>query len=140
MKPLKWAYVLSALLLVAAVFSSCDKKVDTQNTPANLEGTWRLVEIYMDPGDGSGDFEPVNSYKTLTFSSGGALSSNGDICQISAAVGKPSTGTYSTADSTLSGCSNGGKTWNIDFELKGSDLLLHYPCIEACIAKFQKIQ
>ncbi len=140
MRTINRSLAAAVLLFSVVIFNSCDKKMSTNNTPTTLEGTWRLVAIYMDPGDGSGDFEPVNSYKTLTFSSEGSLSSNGEICQISSAVGKPTTGTYSQSKSTISAsCGSQAAPWDIKYEMKGTELLLHYTCIEACIAKFEKI-
>ena len=39
----------------------------------NELGTWRLIEVRADPGDGSGTFQPVISSKTVTFETNGTM-------------------------------------------------------------------
>ncbi|NNM18501.1 MAG: hypothetical protein HKP24_08010, partial [Croceitalea sp.] len=57
-------------------------------------GTWQLVEILADPGDGSGTYTPVDSNKMIVFDNNGRFSSNGAICSFAAAVNENVEGTY----------------------------------------------
>jgi hypothetical protein len=126
--------VLAAIILTAI---SCSKNDD--DTSNNLlNGTWKLAEVLADPGDGSGTFNSVNSNKNLIFSNGGNLSSNGAICDMSIETNASSTGTYSEVDSTINSthCPN----ITLKYELNGNTLILIYPCIEPCKAKYSRVQ
>ncbi|HCK21056.1 MAG TPA: hypothetical protein DHW15_02505 [Bacteroidetes bacterium] len=122
------------LLVLGVSLVACQK--DSNLPPNNaLVGTWRLIEVLQDPGDGSGTFQPVESEKTLTFRADSTVISNGIICDMSINADTPSSGTYTLSDSTISSASCTGQQ-RIRFQLDGPELTLHYPCFEACIAKF----
>ena len=124
--------LLLLLVVVAGLTPSCSK------TNSNLIGRWKLVETLADPGDGSGTFRRVSSNKTLEFHSDGKLTSNGEICSISNETGSPSTGRFSLADSTIVGDNCRDLYRKITFEKHGKILILNFPCIEPCRAKFKK--
>ncbi|RAR70872.1 lipocalin-like domain-containing protein [Flavobacterium aciduliphilum] len=126
------------LLISIAIFTliSCNK--NDSNTSTNLlVGTWKYTEMYADPGNGSGVFTPVTSTKTITFDATGNVTSNGSLCDMSTASNASSTGTYTAATNTLipTSCPN----TTIIYELIGTTLILNYPCIEPCKAKFIKV-
>lgn len=106
----------------------------------DIIGKWKLVEVLMDPGDGSGGFNPVSSDKTVTFLSDGTVRSNGAICWMSIAADSPSSAEYSLVDSTITSrdCPP-DLPFPIRFEITGDELIISYPCIEPCRAKFRKI-
>lgn len=121
--------ILAALFCVF-IFIGCKKNCN------QLEGEWLLKEALVDPGDGSGTFEPVSSEKTLTFSNG-TVTSNGNLCDMSLETGTPTSGTYNLSDSMITaGCVYAGLP--ITFEQNGNELIVTYPCVEACKAKFVK--
>lgn len=112
---------------------SCNKvEISSKNSP--LIGNWKLTEILADPGNGSGTFNPVTSNKTLTFDANGTVSSNGTICDMSTVSNTSSTGTYTTTTNSINSSST-----TIIYELTGTTLILNYPCIEPCKAKYIKI-
>ena len=123
-------YLFLSLLIIVAL-ASCDKEPCIET---DLIGEYRLAEMLMDPGDGSGTFQPVNSDKTIEFHNDGTVTSNGDLCFMTIEANSPTSGTYSITDSTISitGCSD------LAFELENDDLIIHYPCIEGCSAKFRR--
>ncbi|WP_051605539.1 lipocalin family protein [Sediminibacter sp. Hel_I_10] len=128
--------VLTCLL----VLSSCSNDDDNSNQETSeLLGTWQLIEIYADPGDGSGDFMTVDSDKTISFESDGTVASNGSLCGFSTTTGEVTTGTYSESDSTISGegCSN--QQFLTSFNMENARLILSFPCIEACQEKYIKL-
>jgi len=110
---------------------SCNKSDDVET---GLVGQYQLLEVLADPGDGSGTFQPVNSNKIIEFHSDGTITSNGEIGTMGVESNSATTGTYSLADSTISSsnCSN------LSFELNVNELIINYPCIEPCRAKFLK--
>lgn len=126
--------LLMFLWLVTLI--ACDK-TDDKNSDAGLTGEWGLTEILADPGDGSGTFQPVQSNKTITFHSNGTVTCNGSLCDMSATSNQATSGTYSTADSTL-GTLDCNLQMKLKFEKTGSTLIIQYPCIEPCKAKYEK--
>ena len=127
--------VLIVLGLVITL-SSCDKN-DDEKTDSSLIGEWGLTEVLGDPGDGSGTFQAVESNKVIVFHDDGTVTSNGVICDMSIEANESSSGTYSLVDSTISSdnCTNQMK---IAFRQYDSELILSYPCIEPCLAKYEK--
>ncbi|MBE8719458.1 lipocalin-like domain-containing protein [Sphingobacterium pedocola] len=125
------------ILATIGILFSCDKGDETSfNT--ELIGNWKLIEILADPGDGSGTFFAVESNKIISFENNGIITSNGRLCDMSINSDNPTSGTYSISDLTLSssGCSN--PDYNYKFEQTGNKLIINYPCVEACQAKYQK--
>lgn len=113
----------------------------------DLLGTWRLVEQYVDPGDGSGDFQPVNSDKRVTFTANSTYSANGSLCFIDTDSNEEVSGTYEINEENLAefssenylipeDCNFEGAKVFIHFD--GSDLILSYLCIEGCAQKYRK--
>ena len=128
---------LLLISLFVLTFISCSKN-DGGSTNNLLVGTWKYSEMYADPGNGSGVFTPVTSNKTLTFDANGTVTSNGSLCDMSTASNASSTGTYTAATNTIN--PNSCPSSNIIYEFSGTSLILNYPCIEPCKAKFVKVQ
>ncbi|GGB65223.1 hypothetical protein GCM10007424_01440 [Flavobacterium suaedae] len=134
----KIVFLLTLLFLTV----SCSDDDDNKTTPqqSTIIGTWQLVEVYFDPGDGSGDFTAVDSDKTITFNTDATVSSNGDLCTMEIEASTASSGTYSENDNTLNlNCNFSEGTPQITYEINGSYLILNYPCIEACQIKYSKV-
>lgn len=106
---------------------------------AELLGDWTLIEIYSDPGDGSGSFSAVNSQKMVTFSSDNSITSNGVLCDISLDVTTPTTGVFSEETMTFNTEACGSLDLNYQFEIEGNTLIIYPFCIEGCGAKYRKI-
>ena len=125
-------------LIITGLTSCTDEDVYLKNT--ELIGKWRLIEQYLDPGDGSGTFIPVNSKKTIEFSKKGIVKSNGTLCRISSETGRVSLGIFNDKDGTITpkiGCNPSG--YKINYKLVGGKLQLWYLFIEGCAQKFEKI-
>ncbi|GHC57302.1 hypothetical protein [Ulvibacter litoralis] len=131
-------------ILYVALFAflfSCNSNDDATSSETELIGTWKLVENYADPGDGSGDFETVDSNKTIQFHSDGSITSNGSLCDMSIQSTTPTSGTYSSTDFTINSedCTN-SSGFNITYTMNNSFLTISYPCIESCLSKYVKVQ
>ncbi|MET2985533.1 hypothetical protein [Aureibaculum conchae] len=125
-------------LIITGLTSCTDEDVYLKNT--ELIGKWKLIEHYLDPGDGSGTFMPVNSKKTIEFSKKGIVKSNGTLCTISSETGRVSLGIFNDKDGTITpkiGCNSSG--YKINYKLVDGKLQLWYLCIEGCAQKFEKI-
>ena len=127
---------LLIILISAVLFHACEK--DDQTTDTYIIGKWKLIEVLADPGDGSGTFHSVNSNKIIEFHADGTISSNGSICDMSVEADEASTGLYSLEDHTISSSDCSYSPLKITFEFQGSNLILNYPCIEPCRAKYKK--
>lgn len=125
------------ILILLGVLFSCNKNDNETTNNSVLVGSWKLIAILADPGNGSGVFNPVISNKTIVFDNNGNLSSNGTICDMSVDSNTSSTGNYIEANTSIisSSCQN----LTIKYELSGNTLILNYPCIEPCKAKYIKI-
>ena len=109
---------------------------------ADLISKWKLIEMYSDPGDGSGDFETVSSNKTVSFYSDDVIASNGDLCIMGTNTTDGSFGSYTMGSSntiTPSSCAV-DLPFGITYTINNSTLILYYPCIEACAEKYELIE
>jgi hypothetical protein len=125
---------------VVLIFSCSNDEDNQANNNTELTGNWKLIEVYMDPGDGSGDFQAVNSEKTLTFLADGSISSNGNLCHMANTTNIASSGTYSLANGTITIPSCDDTTYSTSFEIIGTNVILSYSCIEGCREKYEKIE
>jgi hypothetical protein len=128
------------LIVIGFSLIACSNDDDANSADAELVGTWKLVSIYSDPGDGSGDFVAVSSDKTITFNADGTLNSNANLCLLFSETGESSSGTYSETEGsfTITDCETMPVTAN--FELIDSDLIISYFCIEGCQEKYEKVE
>ncbi|MEM5564292.1 hypothetical protein WNY78_04225 [Psychroserpens sp. AS72] len=126
------------IVMVFSLFA-CSDDDKAKITDAELIGTWKLSQVYMDPGDGSGDFTNVDSEKTITFLSEGTINSNADLCGISSEIGQPSTGTFSETEMTITVQDCDVSPFELLFEIEGNHLIVSYFCIEACQEKYVKL-
>jgi len=125
---------MKALLLLVSLtllLTSCNKD------DSELVGEWRLVERLADPGDGSGTFQAVSDSKIIDFDAQGNYTCSGTTC-FSGASSTPSHGTYSESSSTISPSNCPNSEIPISFSLENNELIISYPCFEACQEKFVK--
>ncbi len=127
---------LFCLVVMITLFSCAEDDARPEN---ELIGKYDLIEVLVDFGGGNGTFGPVNSSKTIEFYRDGTVSSNGNLCEMFSEETDPSSlssGTYSLSDSTLQALNP--SNCKLDFELIGKELIITYPCIEPCKAKYLK--
>lgn len=117
----------------------CVLSCDEDESEAELLGTWQLVQILSDPGDGSGVFMPVNSNKTITFNADGTVTSNGSLCDIFEDEGESTSGIFSEETMSFTTEECGFEDFEYQFEIDGQFLTYFVLCIEPCGARFQKI-
>lgn len=132
--------IMGLCILFLSVLSCNDDDNQPNVLTSDVVGSWNLKAIYADPGDGSGDFQPVDSDKVIEFMANGEFSSNANLCYIFSDVGEASSGVYSEANTTLmiSGCDISPTT--VNYEVIDSELIVSYFCIEGCLEKYEKVQ
>ena len=129
---MKQVFLFSLGVLVLTI-NSCEEDEEPE-----LVNRWKLIEILADPGDGSGQFEPVESDKTIEFFADGTYSSNSSLCYMNSPVDTTTTGTYSSIDSTISAYCGIAPTL-LNYEMVGANLVINYPCFEACREKYELV-
>lgn len=126
---------------------SCSSDDNKPKDNTGLIGKWKLTEQYLDPGDGSGDFQYIDSDRVITFLSDGTVEINGQLCFMASEVGDLETGDFlliTDSDTQYDGeiipnkCSSRSVKVYFDLPVSGN-LILWYQCIEACAQKFKKI-
>lgn len=108
-----------------------------QNIDTKFAGEWELIETMIDPGDGSGKFNKVNSDKTLTIRINGNIESNGNLCQLTTKADNRTKAQLirNKNETILDSCKKGYKIY---YELREDFLIVYYPCKETCAEKYKK--
>ena len=123
---------------------SCTNKDEDSFMPseADLISKWKLIEMYSDPGDGSGDFETVSSNTIISFYSDNVIVSNGDLCIMGTNTTDGSFGTFTigTTNTIMPSSCAAEQPFSMTFVIENSILLIYYPCIEACVEKYELIE
>ena len=122
-------------LMVIGLLFSCSND-DPNNSETELLGNWKLFEVLVDPGDGSGTFQPVESNKTIEFKNDGTISTNNSLCDPYSDE-MISSGSFSNNTITTN-CQNPNIA-TISFELQNQYLILNFISNEGYSQKFQKI-
>lgn len=130
--------------LLTIVLFGCSNDDENIKTEKSIIGNWKLIEIYNDPGDGSGSWNSVDNGYIYNFSENGQFSST--------RFSECSTGNYTidsnqlTLDFDCDGFTTGIEEpegtfiENYTFE---SNTVIFVPtylnCIEGCGWKFEKV-
>ncbi|MFD0860728.1 hypothetical protein ACFQ1M_00800 [Sungkyunkwania multivorans] len=126
--------LLAISLLISALLSySCSDDDNAQE----LVSKWKLTEQLADPGDGSGEFEPVSIDRTLSFYADGTVTSDGDLCVLFLTNENSSSGTYTSEHILPANCVS--SDYRIVYEIENDELLLYFPCFEPCVQKYRRI-
>lgn len=127
---------------------SCKKTEVIQPTipDSNIVSCWELIEVYVDPGDGSGTYNPVVSEKQLIFQKNGIIKSNYMFCGVGdiSYLKKDSYAKYDDTKRTITYDTCLSKkvdpeTLNYTY-LNDSILEVKHFCIEGCGEKYLKIK
>ncbi len=127
----------SFLYLIIFCLSSCTSANEENSTMIEI-GSWKLIAILADPGDGSGIFQPVLSDKTITFETNRTISCTGNLCDLSIGSSLNTSGTYSSNNATIQ--TTNCNQLQLTYEIKGNTLIINYPFIETCKAKYSRIE
>lgn len=104
-----------------------------------LESRWVITHNLMDPGDGSGTFQPVTTGKVLEFYEDGTVTSTGDLCSLSPNVMSGSSGEYTEIPNVIDPDNCDFGSFPISYQIDVDTLLLSFPCIEPCQEKYLRV-
>jgi len=125
------------LLMIIGLFISCSS--DEKEYPENaFIGTWKLIEVNADPGNGSGTFRAIESNKTIEFKRNRTIVTNTSLCDPYSDEIKNS-GSYSlTPNEITTNCKNPNIA-KIFFEMKNDHLILNFISNEGFSQKFERV-
>lgn len=126
------------LLFALALFTFSCADDDDNLTPAGTANEWQLEATYNDPGDGSGDFEPVESDMLLELLPNGRYTTSNSACLRPQSGDQTDTGSYDEATGIITTdlCD---PVRPIRFEFVDDKLIISHPCIEACQLRFRRV-
>ncbi|MDC8003559.1 lipocalin family protein [Aureisphaera galaxeae] len=122
------------LVLAMAFFVACKT---SQNDNA-LIGKWKLTEVLVDIGDGSGTYYKAEEEKYITFYEDGSVTTTGSFCAMGTGDPKATKGTYSVKDGIIESDRCINQVMKTRYSLTDGVLEVLYPCIEACSEKYIK--
>ena len=125
-------------LFILMILAACNTEEDPQIGSNALTGTWQLIAVLADPGDGSGTFTPVTSDQTLTLSVAGTVISNNGFC--ASANDQSQKGTYLLDNGIGSITPEDCPDRTLPINIEEGNLFVGNPaCIEPCRAKYRRI-
>lgn len=127
------------LLALIFLLLSCSDDTTRPTESAEFLGKWGLSEILMDPGDGSGTFRPVDTFSSIEFLPNGKITSNYSLCPSYTGSETYFATTYNAGDNTISLKDCDMENYTISYSISEGNLILSYPCIEACEYKFERL-
>ena len=127
------------ILIPALILFSCSDDDKLESESSDILGEWQLVESYIDPGDGSGEYTPVDADITINFATNGQVTSNKTFCSMGNYESGNFSSTYIASENRIEveeDCS-GFSNYSLSYEL-GLDgkLYIYHPCIEGCGEKY----
>lgn len=136
--------LLPILSFVILIITSCSESETTINIPDKsnssneLLGEWTLIERLVDPGNGSGTFQAVQSDKKIKFLENLQFESSEPLCVLIPSSHELGKGSY-TLDPQMLFPDNCDFTSELNYQLDNGFLIINYLCIEPCAEKYQRI-
>ncbi|MFT5780014.1 MAG: hypothetical protein ACI837_002975 [Crocinitomicaceae bacterium] len=127
---IKRAFFLGTILALT-LFLGCKKKAEIK-----LLGTWHLIEVSVDGLTGNGIYVPVASSKIIKMYDNGYYAANGNLCYMTTEIDENNSGVYSEGIIHAGDCFQNNP---LTYEINGNEMILHYPCYEACSHKYIKL-
>ena len=124
-------------LLMLPLLAGCDKD---EPTPDSILGTWKLTEVYVDPGNGSGTFQPTDYARTITFFPDSTYTTDLTICRFGGNVAdEGGSGVYFPEERLIfpTTCRINAE---YPYEVAGRRLTVTYSCIEGCAERYVKVR
>ncbi len=131
--------MLPLLLTFVFAFYGCESDDENDDKVNGISGQWILIEMLADPGDGSGEFIPVESEKSISFNDDRTFVSNGDICSFSTLADNPTEGTYSESENGYTIDCDTPFPSPLNLSIDEGDLIIAFSCIEPCLQKFRRL-
>ena len=123
--------------MLVMIIISCSK--DKNSSSPEIINSWLLTERLADPGDGSGQYIPVENGNILVFYNDGTVTTEESFCGDSQSMMGMS-GIYDEVEMKITPIDCNWQDLYISYHFEEDNLILSYPCIEPCFAKYIVIQ
>ncbi|HNP34058.1 MAG TPA: hypothetical protein PKN96_12265 [Flavobacterium sp.] len=127
-------YIL--ILGITTFLVSCSSENIRPSETSEFLGKWKLTEVLIDPGDGSGTYQPVTGNRIIEFLTNGNISSNYSLCPFYTGTATQFTTPYYADQNYILPKACFGEGSNIGYQRDNDNLILSYPCYEGCLYKF----
>ena len=135
--PVKYTRLI--LIFPLLFLSACSRDALDPLDQKSLYGSWKLLEVLLDPGDGSGQYVPSDTGERLILERDGSYLSNWEPCNPGAGVGDIFSGTYTIPEpGSLEISCDSPQPGSVKGSLQNGFLILSYGCTEPCLYKFLK--
>jgi hypothetical protein len=127
--------VIFAMLIITGVVIACKKSSDSANN-GKITGKWKLTEYYMDPGDGSGTWQPASNFnnnQTIEFKPNGIVVTNTSLLTT---YDRYYIGTDSFLYMIRTSFSD---TVRMGFQISQNKLAIYPMCIEGCGFRYKRL-
>jgi hypothetical protein len=123
---------LTILLAIAITLTiSCKRSAAPQNGMYPLQGKWKYTEYFMDPGNGSGTWQPApQGQASIEFRADGTLASDAGI------FSNYTRYEVQNSSSMVLTAPPSNNTFSLRFTITGSTLELNPQCFEGCGFRF----
>tara|TARA_R100001369_G_scaffold11109_2_gene24482 strand:+ start:17341 stop:17727 length:387 start_codon:yes stop_codon:yes gene_type:complete len=125
-------FLISVFIAVVLLNTSCTKENISER---DLVNRWHLIETLIDPGDGSGTFQKVESDAIIEFFDDNTLRYSRSFCGEENSL---KTGTYSFVENEIYPECDPIVTFS--YKIENNRLIIYYNCIEGCAEKFELIK
>jgi hypothetical protein len=126
-------YIAYLSLIAAIIFAAACRKEGVKAGPTQLQGNWTLVQTLLDPGDGSGRWQPAAPSTKLGLNGDGTVSGTTFPQYASYTIKDSVTLTFSQSDKSIQ---------NYRYHISHDTLSMSPDgparCIEACGIRFKK--
>lgn len=128
------------LTITSFCISACSD--DSCMPPTGIVDNWQLTEVFMDPGDGSGTFQPTDQVLVIAFNADGTINATDGVCSLLGSGSESDAlGTYNQelSEIYISNCGDFSGEETLKYELEGNTLIVNRLCRERCAQRFERI-
>lgn len=130
---MKLVAILSLVMMISAV--ACTREADQLKADSahTLQGKWKFQQFYIDPGNGSGTWQPAPQGQTyIEFKADGTLGT--DVGMFASLT------SYEVKDDHTVVLRSASQEFEINYKIESEQLELNPMCVEGCGYKFTRLQ
>ena len=124
-------YVLFCVLIL-----SCTKEENA--TPDEALSTWKLAEVYIDPGDGSGTFVPADYDREISLYRDSIYRASARLCGINNVRGRAIQGNYSPSQNIFFSPECNMQT-EYGYTLTDLEMIVFFFCDKGCAERYVRV-
>ena len=123
-------------ILFCVLIFSCTKEETA--TPDEALSTWKLTEVYIDPGDGSGTFVPADYEREISLYGDSTYRASARLCGINNVRGRAIRGNYSPSQNILFSPECNMQT-EYGYTLTDLEMIVFFFCDKGCAERYVRV-